>query len=102
MSYKSNYNLIKWGPDLVIKRKEGIAPKRSSLPAPMVQSDTMDAVMHHGCGKVMDSKSAFRKKTKELGLVEFGDQKPTRAKPKKLSKEERKKDIAQAITQLGG
>lgn len=102
MTYKENYNLIKWGPDLVQPKKEGIAPKRSSLPAPMVQSDSMDALMHHGCGKIMDSKSAFRKKTKELGLIEYGTDAPKPAKPKRLSKEERKKDIAQAIAQLGG
>lgn len=80
----------------------GDPSKRSSLSAPMVQSDSMDALMHHGTGKIMDSKSAFRKKTKELGLVEFGNEPPKPAKPKRLSKEDRKKDIARAITQLGG
>lgn len=102
MSYKENYNLIQWGPDLVQPKKEKIAPKRSDLPAPMIQSDTMDPLMHHGAGKILDSKSAFRKKTKELGLVEYGTEMPKIPKPKRLSKEERKKDIAQAIAQLGG
>lgn len=101
-AYQENYNLIKWGPDLVEPKKERAAPKRSDLPAPMIQSDTMEPLMHHGIGKILDSKSAFRKKTKELGLVEYGNETPKPPKLKKLSKEERKKDIAQAITQLGG
>jgi len=40
-----------------------------------VISDTMDPIRHMGenTGKLYDSKSTFRAKTKELGLVEVGN-----------------------------
>lgn len=51
-----------------------IAPRvaRSDLPCPMISTDTMTACEHVD-GKFYDSKSAFRRVTKERGLVEVGN-----------------------------
>jgi len=74
------------------------APKAST--APYVQSDTMAALVHHGTGKVTDSKSRFRTMTKDCGLVEFGTEMPKPSGPVKLSKEKRKDDIRKAVYML--
>lgn len=74
---------------------------RSALPAPMVVSDSIDALRHHGTGEILDSKSAFRKRNKELGYVEIGNEKPKgRRTPAKLDRQQRKNDIRKAIYQL--
>lgn len=41
--------------------------------APNVIQDSMDALKHHGDGRMYDSKSNFRKTTKRLGFEERGD-----------------------------
>lgn len=50
------------------------APSRSSLPFPMVISDTMDA-LEHVDGKFYTSKRAFRDVTRARGYVEVGTEK---------------------------
>ena len=39
----------------------------------MIVRDTMDALRHPVTGKVVDSKSAFRRMTKDAGCVELGN-----------------------------
>ena len=52
--------------------------------APMVITDSMPrALKHMATGEVTESKSAFRRMTKETGCVELGDQVP---KPKGIPK----------------
>jgi hypothetical protein len=66
-------------------------------------SDNMDATRHMANGKVYDSKSAFRKATKNAGCIEVGNEKSTVFKPKKeikLDKRQRRDDIKKAIYQL--
>lgn len=41
--------------------------------------DTIDPLMHPATGETYDSKSAFRRKTKELGYIEIDDDKTWRA-----------------------
>lgn len=55
--------------------------ERSTLPAPMLALDTMDALWHPHTGQLMDSKSAFRAVTKAAGSEEIGNevQKDTRS-----------------------
>lgn len=48
--------------------------KKPSVSASII-SDTMDAVAHPCTGKVYDSKSAFRRVTKEHGCEETGNDK---------------------------
>jgi len=62
-----------------VMRNGKLVRKVSSMPsrkAPMVQSDYLgDALEHHGYsdGRRTDSKSTFRRWTKEAGLVEKGN-----------------------------
>lgn len=49
---------------------------RSSLPMPMVISDTMDAVRSMADGKYHDSKSHLRKTYKDRGYTEIGNEAP--------------------------
>ena len=51
------------------------APARSDLPSPMVVIDCMEPVEHPHDGKLYDSKSAFRRTTRQNGYVEVGTEK---------------------------
>lgn len=61
----------------VFDPKEGklVATRAETKPfsAPYVQQDTIDPTFHPATGQYFDSKSAFRRKTKELGYVEIDD-----------------------------
>lgn len=50
--------------------------KRPPRVGPYIIRDTMDALQHPATGQVMDSKSAFRRATRDAGCVEIGDQAP--------------------------
>lgn len=54
------------------------APNRSDLPAPYIISDTLpggvNGLMHHGIGKRIDSKSGYRRATKDSGCIEVGNE----------------------------
>ena len=71
-----------------------------SKPAPAVISDNMNMLKHHGTGKFTDSKRAFSRMTKDAGLVEYGTDMPKPRNPIRLSKEERVRDIKNAIEYL--
>ena len=76
-------------------------PAQSDLPRPYVVSDTTPPLRHHGTGEILESKSAFRKRNKELGFTEIGNEKPKgRRAPVKLDRQQRKQDIHKAIYQL--
>jgi hypothetical protein len=66
----------------------------SDMPCPMLISDHMPECEHVD-GKFYSSKSAYRRVTKENGLLEVGNEK-LRPKPK-ASQAERDKGIDQAI-----
>lgn len=63
-----------------------------------------DAIKSMADGKMYDSKSTYRKSLKEKGLVELGNDAPTTCKEPeyKICENELKRDIAEAIQQLGG
>ena len=67
-------------------------------PAPRVYiiRDGMEPLRHMATGEIMDSKSAYSKKTKDLGYVEFGNDVPMPQKPV-WHDATRKADIAQAV-----
>lgn len=48
------------------------APKHSSDPATYVISDTMEPMRHMGTGRIVDSKSEFRRDTRASGCEEVG------------------------------
>lgn len=67
-----------------------------------VISDTMDALIHPCTGKLMDSKSEFRKITKAKGGVEVGNEKLVdRRTAPELDSTTRRMDISIAMEQLG-
>jgi len=76
--------------------------------AAYVQTDCMGegvkGITSMADGKQYDSKSAYRKSLKEKGLVELGNDAPTKGKGPEASISERelKRDIKTAIEQLGG
>ena len=53
----------------------GHETKRSSLPMPMLNLDTMPPTMHTMTGQMMDTRSEFRKVTKALNGIEVGNEK---------------------------
>lgn len=77
------------------------ARSRSELPAPMVLRDSMDAAINPATGLLYESKSAFRKATRQAGCYEVGNDEVSQAQPeyKELGGEEA--DIKQAMEQLG-
>lgn len=54
------------------------APKRSDYPSPYVVSDSLpggvNGLFHHGVARRTDSKSHFRRLTKESGCIEVGNE----------------------------
>lgn len=62
--------------------------------------DTMDACRHPATGKMMDSKSKFRKATRAAGCIEIGNETVSPGKGYEPSSSEIKRDIARAIDQL--
>lgn len=76
--------------------------------AAYVQSDCMgegvQGIQSMADGKRYDSKSAYRRSLKEKGLVELGNDAPTKGRGPEASIDERelKHDIKTAIEQLGG
>lgn len=82
--------------------KHRAAPRHSG-PVRGVISDTMDALIHPCTGKLMDSKSEFRKVTRAKGGTEVGNENLTdRRELTGMDSRTRRDDIARAITELGG
>ena len=72
MSYAENYKSIDWSKDLMPERSEGRSLKRNGG---VISDDLGQQLEHHGYsdGRRTDSKSTFRRWTKEAGLVEKGN-----------------------------
>src|SRR5207344_1982664 len=67
--------LIEIAPGLFRVRKDAPEPPKSDLPMPNVISDTMPPTEQVN-GKFYESKSAFRRVGRQLGLTEVGNEKP--------------------------
>lgn len=72
-AYRQNYGAIDWSKPISIERKPYVAPARSSLPCPMIVSDSMGEAEHPCDGKLYSSKSEFRKVTRANGCIEVGN-----------------------------
>lgn len=100
-NYKAGYGAIDWSVPL---SKTAPPPRpqsnRADLPAPRLILDTMDALPHPITGEVLDSKSAFRARTKAAGGVELGNEKPKPRLRPKMDKRKRADDIKKAIYDL--
>jgi hypothetical protein len=66
----------------VYRRVQDEPVARSHFPAPMVIGDGMDHLQHPADGRHYDSKSRFRRVTKDHGCVEMGND-PARFRPRK-------------------
>jgi len=55
--------------------------KRPPSVAPYIMRDSMAACFHPATGEMMDSKSAFRRVTREHGMVEMGNDAPAMTAP---------------------
>jgi hypothetical protein len=64
--------------------------QRSSLPAPMLNLDTMPETQHPCTGEFFTSKSEFRKVTLAHGMVELGND-PARLRKASKAKPDRKR-----------
>lgn len=67
---------------------------------PYVISDHMEPIKHMGSGRVFDSKSAFRKETRALGMVEMGNDPIKPRKPIPLDKGQRREALHKALYEL--
>jgi hypothetical protein len=95
-AYRMNYSLIEWGPMPEHRPRE-----RPASVAPHYISDHMDPTMHMVTGAIIDSKSQFRKMTREAGCEEVGNDMPPRLKePEKVDRPGQ--DIKRAIEELRG
>lgn len=76
MSYAENYKAIDWSKDLMPERTEA---RRLSRNSNVISDDLGQQLEHHGYsdGRRTDSKSTFRRWTKEAGLVEKGNDRDT-------------------------
>lgn len=68
--------------------------------APNVISDNMEPTKHHGTGRMISSKRAFSKETRQAGMVEIGNEPIRMRKPVPLDRSARRDAIRQAIHQL--
>lgn len=73
--------------------------KRAQRVGPYIVRDGMDACIHPATGEMMDSKSAFRRITREHGLIEIGNEAPAKTasihEPRGIAE-----DVAQAYQML--
>jgi hypothetical protein len=71
-------------------------PARSDFPAPFVISDSLGGInglYHHAALKRVDSKSEFRRLTKETGCIELGNEYDAATRPRDI---EIKQDVIEA------
>ncbi len=78
------------------------AAKRSTLAAPTIIADTMEATLNHADGKRYTSKREYEKAVKRAGCEIVGnDPAFARAKPKPYDSGDIKSDIKRAIDEVG-
>ena len=67
--------------------------------SPTVIQDSMDATMHPATGKMMDSKSEFRKVTRAAGCVEIGNEQIVDRVQRSTPIEEVRESIRRAVNE---
>lgn len=68
--------------------------------APHIISDHMEPIKHHGTGRILDSKSEFRKDTRAVGCIEIGNEQIKPRIPIPLDKRKRVDEIRRTIYEL--
>ena len=81
-------------------------PSQGQLSAPMLISDTNKPVMSMTNGQIYDSKSELRKEYRRAGVVEVGNDVPTKRAEKtrdekRVAREKRRGSIAKALSYHG-
>lgn len=74
---------------------------RGAHPAPRVIADTMDPVRSMLDGRYYDSKSTLRRTYREGGVIEVGNDVPTKQPPKKHDRQGVKAAVHRAFSQVG-
>ena len=74
--------------------------KRPPSVGPYIVRDAMNACFHPATGELMDSKSAFRRVTREHGLVELGNDAPSAFAAPAIQPRDVAADVAQAYEML--
>jgi hypothetical protein len=82
--YRNGRLVEKGGPEDI-----RVEPQRSSLPAPMLISDTMEPIQSMVDGRFYTSKAVLRASYRAAGVVEVGND-PARLKPKPKPQPNRK------------
>lgn len=76
---------------LVYRKGLGMVPFSDAGPrevdAPFIQTDSMAPLEHMATGRIHDSKSAFRRDTKESGCVEVGNDRNIKSRVDKISED---------------
>lgn len=72
---------------------------RAGLVAPMLIRDHMAPVQHPVTGEILDSKSAFRARTRDAGCVELGNDAPVESTPYAADRKQIRADIVTAMQQ---
>lgn len=72
--------------------------KRPPRKTPYIVRDGMDALLNHANGQVYDSKSAFRRATRDAGCVEVGNDAPLTLAPRDYRPAVQ--DVAEAVQML--
>lgn len=74
--------------------------ERRYADAPQIIRDGMQAAKHMANGKITDSKSTFRRWTRDHGCVEIGDQPIPQAMPSPKLREDPRAEVARHIERL--
>ena len=77
-----------------------LANRESSGWVTGVISDTMAPIRHHGTGRVIDSKAAYRADTKASGCNDIGNEAPKPRAPIQLDRGQRRDAIRQSLYRL--
>ena len=84
--------------------KNGMVPfsvaRADERKGPYIISDNMQPLKHHGTGRIIDSKSAFRNDTKASGCIEIGTEVPKQRQPISLDRGQRREAIRRSIYEL--
>jgi hypothetical protein len=94
-AYSDNYKLIDWSKKIGEPQRSRHALKRNSG---VISDDLGSQLEHHGYsdGRRTDSKSTFRKWTREAGLVEKGNDRESRPRHQGADVKEVIRDVALA------
>lgn len=77
--------------------KQTAEPLHAPSASHYVISDTMDGATHPCTGKMMDSKSAFRRVTREHGCVEVGNEHASPGQRHEVSRGEIARELSRAF-----